>query len=1089
MALKKYEPLSCVAEENDPNPPKPLWGDLYRVYHDETQRSLWRMKFKFSGDELWNLVPVQSKIKSHMCVRIVDEDKQENSIYTEEFGESLFAYVDRTGSPSQTAIRNFLADSLQMLAEFEKKKFVHGDIDPKMFFLPPDWTPPKRLTHFPVKLYVSLGPIWDGALLAPLRKPKYAAPELFDARFGDVTPKSDLFSLAFATLELLTEKNPKTGEGFNSFFSKDFSGVEPSWLQLRSSQSFSLPPLEKMVPRIAPDLKEALTQALERDPAKRPSPLDVLDMLNMDAQSEPIDDSDEESEEYYDENEGRIFVGDLQSNLSTFGGRSPLTDPGFTPFDEEEEEEKPSFAETAKKFVKKPYFTYPVVALSVLLVLLAAVGAIADRLADQEFYIYVNDRGYGDSKDNLHYIPNEFASLVKLEGEREIPVDKRLGYWRLPSKRAQYQMKLEGCEPFQFSFERKGRKNLLINGVPSKEIKLTSKATITVSLRGNPPEGSKCVFNGLEYSCDDDKAWENNPDLLAKIDARTYRFPAKSGRFGVYKSGYYPQKPTDFAENATRASVPLPAPPNEDEPSETLDFSQDVEDLSLEIYRLFCAIPAEWKRFDSSPELYVKVFPGWNPPENLNVYDAIFEEYVAELGDRSPKLESVRAKLLVYCEQIAMRVLDEKPFRFEQTPSGLWAKTRDAMRFVADKICGKEVEMSRQFDENLTVADYGVFWKAIVDERDAVEAALRRGTISLHTADKESKDDTKSATPFYRIRKDSLGFASSSSLKPGDFSEDDLSKFGIDRVFLAARIVAQRAFVESLCSREDGRDESLIDAWELSFVLLDAIETRLNQNFDAKETDFSTENRWENPYYVAYLRACVLARLKRLHKDDYKRYVEDNKIKEDTRIGKESADQSGFYYAENYLFSDKNNPNRILAELQEAKLGVDAFEEDDYSSDDPYVKFYLASANLLASKEDKSKTWARAARELIESARPKDGSLAPTIIDAFVYRQDGEFFPSTSELVAMCRDKFRPAVNPNGKRPQKEIEEFLKKGLWETETEDPDLYGIALSLYGYDPGPENQGDFARETRPSPFRLCVSTREYTALTVPSPKKPN
>ena len=95
---------------------------------------------------------------------------------------------------------------------------------------------------------------------------KYMAPELVSDQFGAVGPASDLYSLGFSAYELMC------GAQFESLFpglSALGRDKQIAWLMWQSAPDRVLPPIERVLEGVPPDLARVVQKMIVKDQARR----------------------------------------------------------------------------------------------------------------------------------------------------------------------------------------------------------------------------------------------------------------------------------------------------------------------------------------------------------------------------------------------------------------------------------------------------------------------------------------------------------------------------------------------------------------------------------------------------------------------------------------------------------------------------------------------------------------------------------------------------------------------------------------------------------------------------------------------------
>jgi len=250
------------------------WGKVSSGYDFQFKEDVALLEFhnwaNLSKDEMLTLVAKARKLECSTITNVSDVVVDENLLVlnVDLRGGSIRQTIERR--PLLPTIgRAVLKRGLEALVQLEKVGFTHGDVSPETMLLPkPVGDNAPRPEEF--RLLFSPGPLWNGCL-TPNRNHKYSAPEMFIPDFGEISPKTDVYCLAFTVLELLT------GTDFDSFFRR----VNSNWQTWHAHASETLPPIETLVPDLDDELADLLSRMLEREVAKRPSASEALAALEV----------------------------------------------------------------------------------------------------------------------------------------------------------------------------------------------------------------------------------------------------------------------------------------------------------------------------------------------------------------------------------------------------------------------------------------------------------------------------------------------------------------------------------------------------------------------------------------------------------------------------------------------------------------------------------------------------------------------------------------------------------------------------------------------------------------------------------------
>jgi serine/threonine-protein kinase len=178
-------------------------------------------------------------------------------------GESLRTAVDRRSLPA-TAIAAIAAQIARAVAALHAAGVVHCDIKPDNVFVlfeaGPDGLPRVKVIDYGVARAVGDPPLADSAIAGT---PAFMAPEQW---YGTPAPASDVYALGCLIYELITGKPV-------------FSGSLP---QMMTAHCEHLPPrASASCPDLAPEIDQLIMRMLAKDPAMRPTMLEVDARLRL----------------------------------------------------------------------------------------------------------------------------------------------------------------------------------------------------------------------------------------------------------------------------------------------------------------------------------------------------------------------------------------------------------------------------------------------------------------------------------------------------------------------------------------------------------------------------------------------------------------------------------------------------------------------------------------------------------------------------------------------------------------------------------------------------------------------------------------
>lgn len=156
-------------------------------------------------------------------------------------------------------LRLTLIYTLSALQFLHKNGIIHGDVKPGNLLL--DRNNRIKLGDFGIARRIASG---EGSVVKGTTK--YMAPEVLSDQFGEVGPQSDIYSLGFSAYELMC------GSQFESLFpGLNMYGrdMQVAWMMWHSAPDRRLPPIEKVLEGVPPDLAAVIERMTEKDPARR----------------------------------------------------------------------------------------------------------------------------------------------------------------------------------------------------------------------------------------------------------------------------------------------------------------------------------------------------------------------------------------------------------------------------------------------------------------------------------------------------------------------------------------------------------------------------------------------------------------------------------------------------------------------------------------------------------------------------------------------------------------------------------------------------------------------------------------------------
>jgi eukaryotic-like serine/threonine-protein kinase len=171
------------------------------------------------------------------------------------------------------ALRTTLAHCLRALKYLHSRGIIHGDIKPANMMI--DARRRVKLGDFGLARRVSDD---EGSLLKGTTK--YMAPEVVSEEFGEIGPASDLYSLGFASYDLMC------GPNFESLFpglSAFGRNKQVAWMMWHAAADRRLPEISRVLEGVPDDLQHVIPKLCEKDQTKRyKSADDALSDLKID---------------------------------------------------------------------------------------------------------------------------------------------------------------------------------------------------------------------------------------------------------------------------------------------------------------------------------------------------------------------------------------------------------------------------------------------------------------------------------------------------------------------------------------------------------------------------------------------------------------------------------------------------------------------------------------------------------------------------------------------------------------------------------------------------------------------------------------
>lgn len=173
----------------------------------------------------------------------------EGSVLTKQKGEPI----------GLNFLKKAMTHTLRALKFLHANKIIHGDVKPSNLLI--DKRKRIKLGDFGLARRAADG---DGSLLKGTTK--YMAPEVLSDQFGNVGPASDLYSLGFASYELLC------GTEFESLFpglSVYGRDKQVAWMMWHSAPDRTVPEIRRVLEGVPENIAYVIEKLCQKDPAKR----------------------------------------------------------------------------------------------------------------------------------------------------------------------------------------------------------------------------------------------------------------------------------------------------------------------------------------------------------------------------------------------------------------------------------------------------------------------------------------------------------------------------------------------------------------------------------------------------------------------------------------------------------------------------------------------------------------------------------------------------------------------------------------------------------------------------------------------------
>ena len=223
-------------------------------------------------DRYWGEAQLLASLQHPNIVTIYDIVREKGWLIMELMQGNLAARMQGRAM-DLVALRTVLAHCLRALKFLHEHGIVHGDIKPSNMLV--DRRKRLKIGDFGLARRVSDE---EGSLIKGTTK--YMAPEVVSDEFGEVGPASDLYSLGFATYELMC------GNNFDSLFpglNAHGRDKQLAWIMWHAAGDRRLPPISRVLEGVPEDLAKVIQKLSTKNPAQRYKSADeALADLNVD---------------------------------------------------------------------------------------------------------------------------------------------------------------------------------------------------------------------------------------------------------------------------------------------------------------------------------------------------------------------------------------------------------------------------------------------------------------------------------------------------------------------------------------------------------------------------------------------------------------------------------------------------------------------------------------------------------------------------------------------------------------------------------------------------------------------------------------
>lgn len=220
----------------------------------------------------WQEAQLLASLQHPNIVTIYDIDRARGWLILELMQSNL---AERTQGRQMDlrALKTTVAHALRALKYLHERGIIHGDVKPSNLMV--DHRRRVKLGDFGLARRASDD---EGSLLKGTTR--YMAPEVVSDEFGEVGPRSDLYSLGFTAYDLMC------GSNFESLFpglSAFGRNKQVAWMMWHAAADRRLPPVNRVLQGVPPELARVIDRLVAKDQTQRyASAEEALDDLGVD---------------------------------------------------------------------------------------------------------------------------------------------------------------------------------------------------------------------------------------------------------------------------------------------------------------------------------------------------------------------------------------------------------------------------------------------------------------------------------------------------------------------------------------------------------------------------------------------------------------------------------------------------------------------------------------------------------------------------------------------------------------------------------------------------------------------------------------